>query len=364
MTLISAPAIQSAKTALDPIAWNIFSQVRTDGLLSSLAMTFGPNDVSINGTGNARSVTFEGATLFQRVQEWVDARRPWRAGHRASWTVDEKSYHVMEEWPRLSFAAPTLGREAGAEVQRLVDLGNLTAAMVEAWRRDQSDLAFAIMTANTATGYDGQPLFSATHTGITGASFSNALLLGSSPFTARADVDAPTTDELFVELEAVMDHFVSVRQHINRLQIVETSPAFLLIVRNDATYAAARAILNAERWKVGLTGSDRTERANPFYRGFRIARDYEASGDFATSYDVIPDPTPGDTNGVLPSGAPSRQPRPLTFIETVQPTGIEFGGLDNIKEQTIDVGISGRLAIGVGFPETAIRVYKSGALAE
>ncbi len=307
--------LRTLARAVTPIALDIYDREDPLSLLASLAR-IRPNPT------RRKKITLEWWSAFPQLRLWVGDRKTQRL-FSDSLEIDIRLYEITFDMDRLDVETE----------EALVKAQDLAEEIARAFIRGKVMLAYGPLRRNELA-FDGQDFFDTQHQHATGKPYSNLLTVGLDPLKPRANNAEPTPIELREELKVVMSRLLE--NSLVRNTLVSTAEAennLVVIARSFDVWSAFKDLLTEEQLD---------QMPNRFRGKFNLIRDVEFDGDLANVYDVIR----ADPGG----------PRPVIFVPTQEPSGLQFDETQEFGARYIPFGMHAQYGVATGFPQTAIRV--------
>jgi len=301
--------LQSIARVVTPYALDIYDRSAANALLPQLAATV-PNPT------RAKSVTLEWTTIFTQLHKWVGERVVQKSFATPITIVGEK-YEITDAVDRNDIERGT----ALATVQQK------SAAIAEGFAAGKVMLAVKVLRHNRLA-YDGQNFFDTDHIHPDGRPYSNVVQV------ARQNAAKPDVLEARSELNNALLRLMSIRLWGDALASAEQVRQNLIVITRSTDVFQAYELLRTEP----SFGAD----PNTWRNAFSLWLDYN--------------PVPGTENKVdaimsLPTG-----PRPVLWMPTREPRGIEFDTTQSFSHALISFGMDGEFGVEPGFPQCAVRI--------
>lgn len=301
--------LKSIAVAVTPIALNIYDTEDPLSLLPFLAQFASNPD-------KEKKVSLEWVSVFPELRKWIGDRTVQRA-FKDSLEVKSEPFEIT-----LEYDSRDAERKSG-----LMKAQELGEKIGRAFSAGKVELAYRILRTNALT-YDGQNFFDTDHVHPDGSAFSNILPV------VRAVPDAPTVVEARKEIKFAASQLMENRLVRNSLvSTAEVDSNLVVITRSFPVWSAYRD-LNTEE----VIGTE----PNRFRGKFKLLRDFNPKVGDENSVDIIE---------ALPGG-----PRPVVFVVTSEPKGLEFDLSKVFASKLVPFGMDGEYGVAAGFPQTAVRL--------
>ena len=301
--------LQSIARIVTPLALNIYDQSAANALLPQLTATV-PNPTK------AKSVTLEWTTVFAQLKKWV-GERIVEASFSVPITIVGEKYEITDAVDRNDIERGT----ALATVQQK------STAIAEGFAAGKVMLAVKVLRENRIA-YDGQDFFDTDHAHPDGRTYSNVVPV------VRADPAKPDVLEARDELLATLLQLMAIRLWGDVLASADqVRQNLIVIVRSTNVFQAYEKLRTEPSF-----GAD----PNTWKGTFSLWMDYNPKPGTENSVDVIM---------AMPNG-----PRPVLFMPTREPSGIEFDTTKAFTHSQISFGMDGEYGVEPGFPQSAVRI--------
>ena len=301
--------LQSIARVVTPYALDIYDRSAANALLPQLAATV-PNPTK------AKSVTLEWTSIFTQLHKWVGERVVQKSFATPLTIVGEK-YEITDAVDRNDIERGT----ALATVQQK------SAAIAEGFAAGKVMLAVKVLR-NNRLAYDGQNFFDTDHVHPDGRPYSNVVLVD------RQTPSAPDVLEARSELNKALLQLMSIRLWGDTLASADQVRQNLLVITRSTDVFQAYELLRTEP----SFGAD----PNTWKNTFSLWLDYNPAPTTENKVDVIM---------ALPTG-----PRPVLWMPTREPNGIEFDTTKSFSHAQISFGMDGEYGVEPGFPQCAVRI--------
>lgn len=301
--------LQSIAQVVTPLILDVYDRSAANALLPQIAATV-PNPKK------AKSLTLEWTAAFAQLQKWVGARVVQKSFSTPLTIVGEK-YEVTDSFDRNDIQRETA----------LVTVQQKGLALAEGFAAGKVMLAVKVLRHNRLT-YDGQNFFDTDHVHPDGRPYSNVVTVG------RGSAAAPDPLEARGELMKALTRLMQIRLWGDAVASADQVRQNLIVITRSVEVFQAYELLRTEP----SFGGDQ----NTWKEKFSLWHDYN--------------PLPGTENTVdvilsLPTG-----PRPVLWMATREPVGLEFDLSDAFKTGQVSFGMDGEFGVEAGFPQCAVRV--------
>jgi hypothetical protein len=308
MSLLSS--LKSLARMVTPLAMDIYDREDQSSILNLIARVL-PN------LERERSGTLEWVAVFPELRRWVDER------------TSQGAFTGSLKWEGQDYEATVKFNPRDAErASSLVKVNELGTAIANAFVHGKVLLAISPLRNNEVAPIDGQDFFDVDHRHPNGTAYSNLLTV------PRDEAANPTIIEARNEVKAARQRLIRnrlIRNTLAKAGAVEKS--LIVFTKSDAAWQAYDDLLTEER-----IGGD----INRFRGTFTLIRDYN--------------PKPGTENAVDFVWAEEGGPRPVIFIPTREPNGVDFDESQVFSHKLIDMGMDAEYAVTPAFPQTACRI--------
>jgi hypothetical protein len=304
--------LRSLARAVTPIALDIYDKQDPLTILRWLAQV-------VSNPGKEKTLTLEWWTAFPKLRKWVGERTVQRY-FQHDLVIKSEPYEITEQIDQWD-----LDRE-----NTLVNLADIASKMGSAFAKGKVMFCYRLLRRNPLT-YDGQSFFDTDHTHPDGTTYSNIIAV------TRASAANPTVAEARAELDKCLFQLMVNRIVTDELVSAQEQGAGLVVVTK-----AREVFLSYRRLLLDpLIGTE----PNPYKGAFSLYLDAN--------------PNPGEELGVdvveaLPDG-----PRPVVFVPTREPSGVEFDASKAFSHNKVPFGMAGEFGLAAGFPQTAVRATPS-----
>lgn len=324
--------IQSLVEVASPLVWQGLRKPKVDGLLGAVAAVLNPDTFDVQRDSEGEYVLFEPWLYYIKSQDWDGERMPYRGGWSQPIRVPLVSKHLTEQMSSNDFR----GRKPPR--QNLLRAVNITNSMVEAYMRDPTQFAMEALAANELTGYDGQPTFNNNHTDIQGNAGKSNVGKINVDFSARADINRPTIQEIYAELIKVRHRMVRNQIGIVRFQKADVIRKLTVLVRSEETFLAFDSLNRRDKLTLDQE-NDLKGTLDPI-----LDTEFEDYGLDPNSYDAIAGADPSEPS-----------PRPFALSTVRPPLGVEAVD-QHFHTKTVVFGTDYDLAMGPWYWQGAFRV--------
>lgn len=327
-----------------------------------------------DASGDDGYLMFQFSDYFQRMLKWKRGtqRQPWLGGTGNSLRIDAFAVQATESLPTSSipqFAEPNSTPLQQQEMAITVD--RVVQAINAAKEEDPVDYLLEPMVANTWIAYDGEPLISKNHVNVDESVFSNLMVAGTpiehypalTPPT-RSTLGAPTVDEMYNELYAILTYFRYIKTRKTRRFVSTERPWRLtVIVRDSGTLAALERLNDIEKAKFEGTSVAETQ-PNGFYRNLTIVHDTDTDPVAGAEYQYHVIPGTNEFSRETPQAPPNNplglntwvpEPRPFIFTRIREARGLQTKYDEWDDPMNAMVGLWELWGMGAGFPSEIIR---------
>ncbi len=301
--------LKSIAVAVTPIALDIYDREDPLSLLPLLAQ-FADNP------DKEKTVTLEWASVFPELRKWIGDRTVQKA-FKDTLKVPSEPYEIT-----LEYDSRDAERKSG-----LVKAEQLGIKIARAFSAGKVDLAYGVFKANSLA-YDGQDFFDSDHIHPDGSGFSNVVSV------TRTTAASPSVVEARNELKRAASRLMENRLVRNSLVNTAEIEANLVVIARSFDVWSAYRDLNREE----MIGTE----PNRFRGTFKLLRDFNPKAGDESSVDIIE---------ALPGG-----PRPVVFVVTTEPKGLQFDLSKEFGNKLVPFGMDGEYGVGPGFPQTAVRL--------
>ena len=301
--------LQSIARKVTPIALDIYDRSGANALLPQIAATV-PNP------SRAKAVSMEWVTIFPQLLKWVGERIVQTTFQNAVTIVGEK-YEITESVDRNDIERGTA----------LATVEQSAKAIGEGFAVGKVMLAYSVLR-NNRLAYDGQSFFDTDHVHPNGAPYSNIVT------ATRANPAVPDVFEVRRELLQALMTLLRIRIWGDVLASADDVRKNLIVFTKSPDVFQAYESLRTE----DSFGADR----NIWKNAFSLWLDYNPAPGTESSVDVV---LP------IPNG-----PRPVLWLPTREPKGIEFDTSKGFSHSRISFGMDGEYGVEAGFPQCAARI--------
>jgi hypothetical protein len=301
--------LQSIARIVTPYALDIYDRSAVNALLPQLTQVV-PNPT------RAKSVTMEWTSIFANLRKWVGERVVEKSFAERVTIVGEK-YEMTDSFDRYDIERGTA----------LANVEQKSAALAEGFAAGKAMIAVRVLRENRLT-YDGQNFFDTDHVHPDGRSYSNVVDV------TRSVAAAPDVLEARAELTAALLQLMSIRLWGDSIASAENVRQNLIVITKSNAVFSAYELLRTEP----SFGAD----PNTWKGTFSLWLDYNPAAGTENKVDVVM---------ALPSG-----PRPVLWMPTREPSGIEFDTTQAFKIGQIFMGMDGEFGVEAGFPQCAVRI--------
>jgi|SRR6185369_16998869 len=306
-------ALQSIARAVTPIALDIYDRSSALALINKIARMV-PNPLK------AKSNTLEWVTIYPELKKWVGDRVIQKSFQEALTIVGE-NYENTDAVDKYDIERGT----ALATVEQKV------AAIASGFAVGKLMLAWRPLRLNQLA-YDGQNFFDTDHVRPNGKLYSNIVTVG------RADATTPSISEARSELAQARLTLLTNRLWYDSLIAAnDVNQSLVVIVRSNQVFDTYYRL-----WSEPSFGAD----LNIWKGAFDLWMDQNPVAGTEDTVDVI-------------LSLPDNGPRPIVFMPTREPAGIEFDTGSAFKNRMISFGMDGEYGVAPGFPQTAARIVPS-----
>jgi hypothetical protein len=302
-------ALQSIARAVTPIALDIYDRSSANALLPQIASTV-PNPT------RAKSVTLEWTTIFPQLLQWVGERIVQKTFQHEV-TIVGRKYEITDSVDRNDIERGTA----------LATVEQSSRAIAEGFAAGKVMLAYNVLR-NNGLCYDGQDFFDSDHVHPDDRSYSNIVT------TTRADAAKPTVFEARDELLEALMALLKIRLWGDVIASADEVRRNLIVFAKSPEVFRAYELLRTEE----SFGADK----NSWKGSFSLWLDYNPPAGTENTVDVI---LP------IPNG-----PRPVLWLPTREPKGIEFDTSKGFSNSRISYGMDGEYGVAPGFPQCAARI--------
>jgi hypothetical protein len=303
-----ATDLRSLARAVTPIALDTYDKEDPTTILPWLAQI-------AQNPGREKTLTLEWWTAFPRLRKWVGERTVQRF-FQHDLSIKSEPYEITEEIDQWDLD----------RANAMVNLADIAAKMGSAFAKGKVMFAFRVLRRNDLT-YDGQSFFDTDHTHPDGTTFSNIVTV------TRASAANPTVAEARGELDECLFQLMVNRIVTDELVSAQEKNAGIVVVtKSRKVFLAYRRLLNDP-----LIGTE----VNPYRGTFSLYLDAKPNAGAENTVDVIE---------ALPDG-----PRPVIFVPTREPDGVEFDESKRFGHNKVPFGMAGEFGLAAGFPQTAVR---------
>lgn len=306
--MITADELRSIARRVTPLAMDIYDREDMASVLSLVAQIV-PNP------GKEKTGSLEWITAFPELRLWLDERTVQKAfAGRINWRGER---HEIT----LEYDQNDAQRESA-----LLQAQQLGGRIATAFASGKVVLALKVLRENLLA-YDGQNLFDTDHVHPNGKPYTNLLTIG------RVDPAAPTIGEARDELKAHMRTLMEnrlIRNTVTESSVVADN--LIIFCKSAAVWQAYEDLRTEER-----IGGD----INRLRGKFRLFRDF--------------DPLAGTENMVDAIWAEPGGPRPVGFVATREPNGLQFDESKAFSHAKIPFGMDGEYGIVALLPQSAAR---------
>lgn len=301
--------LKSIAVNVTPIALDIYDKEDPASLLPYLAQ-FAEN------ADKEKTVTLEWAAVFPELRKWVGERTVQKA-FKDALKIDSEPYEITLEYD---------SRDAERK-SALVKAADLAERIARGFVQGKVMLAYRVLQTN-ALAYDGQNFFDTDHVHPDGSAYSNVVTV------VRVVAASPTVQEARGELKLAMARLQQNRLLRNALvSTAEIESNLVVITRSYDVWSAYNDLLTEERIGTEI---------NRFRGKFKLLRDFNPKAGDENSVDIVE---------AMPGG-----PRPVVFVITSEPKGLQFDLSKEFGHKLIPFGMDGEYGVAAGFPQTAVRV--------
>jgi hypothetical protein len=301
--------LQTIGRTVQPIVLDLYDRSSALALLPQIASVV-PNPTKV------KTLTMEWVTLFPNLRKWVGDRVVQKSFQK-NLSITGEPFEITDSFDRYEIERGT----ALATVQQK------SAAIAEGFAVGKLMLAFRVLRYNLLT-YDGQDFFDTDHEKEDGATYSNVVAVD------RADATAPSIVEAREELSEALFRLMQIRLWGDVLASAEdVQKNLIVVVRSNSVFKTFNKLRTEDSF-----GADR----NTWKGAFSLWMDYNPLAGTENKVDAILS---------IPNG-----PRPVLFMPTREPSGIEFDLSDAFKTRQVSFGLDGEYGVAPGFPQTAVRI--------
>jgi len=294
---------------------SMYDQNLQDPLLNAIAAVF-------PARGRAKTQTIEWGEVFPQMNEWV--------GDRKTQSAFSESIEITMAAFEITYLLDRMDLDLDGDLSLLPDIATVANFFANGWSTGRVIKAIG-PTRDNMTTYDGQAMYSASHTHPNGETFSNLIDL-SAVSASRTSAAAPTVAEAKTELKLLTSALVSNRLVVQEVVEVTDVP-LVVVVKSDAVWQAYEDLRTDEQ-----VGGE----PNRFRGKFRLIRDYNpASGTSSTVDGILADPG---------------GPRPSIFVPGKTPGAVEVDESKLFGSRQIPFGQDAIYGFAAGFPQATARI--------
>jgi hypothetical protein len=301
--------LQSIARAVQVLVLDIYDRSSALTLLPQIART-------VDNPTRAKSLTLEWITVFPELRRWL-GDRVIQKSFQDQLTIIGEPFEITDAFDRNDITR-------GTALATVLDKGK---AIAEGFAVGKLMLVFRPLRLNLLTD-DGQNFFDTDHTRPDGSVYSNVLTV------SRGDATEPSIQEARDELAEALFLLQAIRLWGDVLASADdVTKSLIVIVRSTKVFKT----YNRLRTEASF-GAD----PNIWKNAFSLWMDYNPLAGTENKVDVILS---------MPTG-----PRPILFMPTIEPTGLEFETGDGFESRLVKFGMDGEYGVAPGFPQTAVRV--------
>jgi hypothetical protein len=266
--------------------------------------------------GKLKTLTMEWVTLFPNLRKWVGDRVVQKSFQKTL-SITGEPYEITDAFDRNDIERGTA----------LATIEDKSKAIAEGFAVGRLMLAFRVLRHNMLA-YDGQNFFDTDHEKEDGTAYSNMVTV------ERADASAPSIPEARKELAAALLRLMQIRLWGDVVASADdVQKNLIVIVRSNEVFATYNSLRTEKSF-----GADE----NTWKDAFSLWMDYNPKAGTENKVDAILS---------IPGG-----PRPVLFMPTKEPTGVEFDATKGFSSRLVEFGMDGEYGVAAGFPQTAVRI--------
>jgi hypothetical protein len=302
--------LQTIARQVSPIALDLYDRSAANALLPVIAQVV-PNPT------RAKSLTKEWVFFMPNLRLWVGERAVQKS-FQGSLTIVGEKFEITDAFDRNDIERGTA----------LATVDEKSQAIATGFAAGKVILAYRVLRENRLA-YDGQDFFDTDHVHPDGTTtYSNVIT------AARVDPARPTIFEARQEINSALLRLMQIRLWGDQLANADdVRKNVTVFTKSQAVYETYEALRTEDSF-----GADR----NTMKGTFAHWHDYHPVAGTENSVDIVLS---------VPGG-----PRPVLFMPTREPQGIEFDITQGFKSGLIFFGMDGEYGAHPGFPQCAVRV--------